>query len=157
MAPEYVIHGHFSVKSDVFSFGILVLEILSGKKNTNFHNGEHLEDLSSFAWTNWREGTIENIIDSTLSVGSRTEMVRCIHIGLLCVQEDVTNRPTMTSVVMMLSSSSITLPIPFKPAFFLHSTTNRSNILSSSDGTNCESVSDQPSKNNISITEIHPR
>lgn len=48
MAPEYVKHGHFSVKSDIFSFGILVLEILSGKKNNNSHNGKHSEDLSSF-------------------------------------------------------------------------------------------------------------
>jgi len=48
MAPEYVIHGQFSVKSDVFSFGVLVLEILSGKKNNYFHEGEHFEDLTSF-------------------------------------------------------------------------------------------------------------
>ena len=48
MAPEYVIHGRFSVKTDVYSFGILVLEILSGQKNNSFHNEELSEDLSSF-------------------------------------------------------------------------------------------------------------
>lgn len=48
MAPEYAMHGQFSVKSDVFSFGILVLEIVSGWKNNCFRNGEKVEDLSSF-------------------------------------------------------------------------------------------------------------
>lgn len=48
MAPEYAMHGQFSVKSDVFSFGVLVLEILSGQKNTCFTNGESVEDLLSF-------------------------------------------------------------------------------------------------------------
>jgi len=48
MAPEYAMHGQFSVKSDVFSFGVLVLEIVSGQKNTCFRNGESVEDLLSF-------------------------------------------------------------------------------------------------------------
>lgn len=48
MAPEYAMHGQFSVKSDVFSFGVLVLEILSGHKNTCFRNGESVEDLLSY-------------------------------------------------------------------------------------------------------------
>ena len=48
MAPEYVMHGQFSVKSDVFSFGVLVLEIVSGQRNTTFENGENVEDLLSY-------------------------------------------------------------------------------------------------------------
>ena len=48
MAPEYAMHGLFSVKSDVYSFGVLVLEIVSGQKNTNFHNGESVEDLLGY-------------------------------------------------------------------------------------------------------------
>ncbi|XP_023002933.1 putative receptor-like protein kinase At4g00960 isoform X3 [Cucurbita maxima] len=158
MAPEYVIHGQFSVKSDVFSFGILVLEILSGQKGNCFRNGENIEDLSSFAWKNWRTGTTTNIIDSTLSVGSRIEMIRCIHIGLLCVQENVANRPTMASVVTMLSSSSLTLPIPSRPAFFMHSITGESNTMLKPDGgTHSEARSLQNSNNDASISELLPR
>ena len=56
--------------------------------------------------------------------------MRCIHIGLLCVQEDPNDRPTMASVVLMLSSASITLPVPSEPAFFMHSTTNTEKPLS---------------------------
>ena len=48
MAPEYVLHGNFSVKSDVFSFGVLVLEIISGQKNSSFHNGEETGHLLTF-------------------------------------------------------------------------------------------------------------
>ena len=48
MAPEYAMHGQFSVKSDIFSFGVLVLEIISGKKNSCFRHGEKIEDLLSY-------------------------------------------------------------------------------------------------------------
>ncbi|KAK9997132.1 hypothetical protein SO802_021818 [Lithocarpus litseifolius] len=121
MAPEYAMHGQFSVKSDIFSFGVLVLEIISGKKNSCFQHGENIEDLLSYAWKNWREGKPLNLVDSTLTAGSTNEIMRCIHIGLLCVQENVADRPTMSSVVLMLNSYSLTLPIPLQPAFFMHS------------------------------------
>lgn len=48
MAPEYVMHGEFSVKSDVFSFGVLVLEIISGQKNSDVRHRDDIDDLLSF-------------------------------------------------------------------------------------------------------------
>jgi hypothetical protein len=45
MAPEYAIDGLFSIKSDVFSFGILLLEIVSGKKNRGFYDPDHSLNL----------------------------------------------------------------------------------------------------------------
>lgn len=48
MSPEYAMHGQFSVKSDVFSFGVLVLEIISGRKNTNFNQSDNIEDLLGY-------------------------------------------------------------------------------------------------------------
>ncbi|MCD7467330.1 hypothetical protein HAX54_004722, partial [Datura stramonium] len=123
MAPEYAMHGQFSVKSDVFSFGVLVLEILSGQKNTCFRNGESVEDLLSYAWTNWREETATNLIDPMLrgSSGLARDIMRCIHIALLCVQENVADRPTMATVVLMLSSLSLSLPMPSGPAYYTQS------------------------------------
>ncbi|GKF40838.1 cysteine-rich receptor-like protein kinase 15, partial [Tanacetum coccineum] len=97
MAPEYAMHRHFSVKSDVFSFGVLVLEIVTGQKNHSFQNGVMMEDLLSHAWKSWRDGTASSLIDPILYSSSTRNMMRCIHIGLLCVQEDVNNRPTMAS------------------------------------------------------------
>ncbi|GLT25429.1 hypothetical protein SLA2020_005580 [Shorea laevis] len=134
MAPEYAMHGQFSVKSDVYSFGVLLLEIVSGQKNSCFRNGENVEELVSYAWKNWREETGINLIDPALKNGSRTEMMRCIHIGLLCVQENVVDRPTMAAVVLMLNSNSTTLPMPSQPAFFMHS--NIESDISSSNGYN---------------------
>ncbi|XP_022142135.1 putative receptor-like protein kinase At4g00960 isoform X2 [Momordica charantia] len=164
MAPEYLMHGQFSVKSDVFSFGVLVLEIVSGQKNNCFRNGEKVEDLSSCAWKNWRAGTTTNVIDQTLSVGSKIEMMRCIHIGLLCVQENAADRPTMASVVLMLSSFSLTLPVPAEPAFFMHSNIDESNTLPKSDlwletiqSSHYENTPVQALKNDPSISELHPR
>ncbi|KAJ0641885.1 putative protein kinase RLK-Pelle-DLSV family [Helianthus annuus] len=120
MAPEYVLHGHFSVKSDVFSFGVLVLEIITGQEKNSFQNGESLKDLLNFVWENWRNGTTLDIIDPTLKMGSTLshDIVRSIHIGLLCVQASVINRPTMASVVLMLHSTSLMLPVPSEPPFF---------------------------------------
>ncbi|PRQ31248.1 putative protein kinase RLK-Pelle-DLSV family [Rosa chinensis] len=153
MAPEYAIHGRFSVKSDVFSFGVLVLEIVSGKKIGSFRNGENEEDLLSYAWKNWRDDTIPNIIDSMLTTGSRNEMIQCIHIGLLCVQENVNDRPTMASVVSMLNSHSLTLSVPSKPAYYLHYN-SESDIDTSSASESFIYVS----KNVVSnITEPYPR
>ncbi|KAK7394721.1 hypothetical protein VNO78_15256 [Psophocarpus tetragonolobus] len=123
MAPEYIMHGKFSVKSDVFSFGVLVLEIVSGQKNHSIHHEENVEDLLTFAWKNWQNGTITNIIDIALLKSSQNEIIRCIHIGLLCVQENLANRPIMANVALMLNSCSITLPVPTKPAFFMDSAT----------------------------------
>ncbi|KAL8246013.1 hypothetical protein R6Q59_007229 [Mikania micrantha] len=94
MAPEYAMHGQFSIKSDVFSYGVLVLEMISGQKNQCFKNGENIEDLLSFAWESWRNGTTTNMIDPVLKMGSSSlhDIIRCIHIGLLCVQENVADR-----------------------------------------------------------------
>ncbi|GLT54805.1 hypothetical protein SLA2020_279720 [Shorea laevis] len=110
MSPEYVIHGQFSVKSDVYSFGVLILEILSGKKNDSFCTTETVDNLLSHAWGHWRHGTSLELLDPSLRDSySRKEVDRCIHIGLLCVQENPAERPTMASIVVMLSSYSVTL------------------------------------------------
>ncbi|CAJ1977290.1 unnamed protein product [Sphenostylis stenocarpa] len=152
MAPEYANYGHFSVKSDVFSFGVLVLEIVSGLKNSDIRDGDYAEHLISFAWRNWREGTAFNIVDQTLHNNSRDEIMRCIHIGLLCVQENVTSRPTMATVVIMFNSNSFTLPLPSQPAYSLNA---RDPPDTSSDESRINSM--QASANEASISELDPR
>ncbi|XP_030516149.2 cysteine-rich receptor-like protein kinase 44 [Rhodamnia argentea] len=117
MAPEYVRHGEISVKTDVYSFGVVALEIISGKKNSYFSSSGISEHLLSYAWKNWRQGTPLRLIDPMLSGSSRIEMSRCIHVALLCVQENVGSRPTTASVVLMLGSQSATLPTPTRPAY----------------------------------------
>nr|POF05713.1 cysteine-rich receptor-like protein kinase 29 [Quercus suber] len=148
MAPEYAYYGHFSVKSDVFSFGVLVLEMICGQKNGYFRNNKNEDDLLSYAWKNWRNMTTSNIIDPTLGVGSKPEIIRCIHIGLLCVQENVADRPTMSSIILMLNGNSITLSVPSQPAFLTHN--NVEPDISSN-----QSI--LASINEASITALYPR
>ncbi|KAK3000487.1 hypothetical protein RJ639_021036, partial [Escallonia herrerae] len=76
------------------------------------------------AWKYWSEGagSSSSLIDpaSRAHSGSTRDIVRCIHIGLLCLRENVAYRPTMASVILMLNSFSIALLVPLEPAFFMH-------------------------------------
>ena len=113
------------------------------------------------AWRSWREGSASNLIDPSMNSGSRSGIMRCIHIGLLCVQENVADRPTMASIVLMLSSYSLTLPLPSQPGFFMHSSTNpETPLLQGSDSgviNASNNVSARVSVNETSITELRPR
>ncbi|XP_040370666.1 cysteine-rich receptor-like protein kinase 26 [Rosa chinensis] len=135
MAPEYAMRGKFSVKSDVYSFGVLLLEIISGQKiNSSHHDDKNDEDLVSFAWRNWREGTASNLIDSTLMPAvSNTDIMRCIHIGLLCLQESMADRPTVTSVIQMLTCESPGLPKPSQPTLFVINGSDMAGLMGSND------------------------
>ncbi|TYI23116.1 hypothetical protein ES332_A06G141300v1 [Gossypium tomentosum] len=158
MAPEYAWHGQCSVKSDVYSFGVLVLEIISGKKINSFSNQEVGDSLLTHAWRNWSEGTPLEVVDPILRDGSRSEIMRCIHLGLLCVQDNIDSRPTMASVVLVLSSYSISLPVPSRPAFSMHSTLEtetKSQSSSLSNQSKRETI--QVSVNEASISELDPR
>ncbi|KAG7546720.1 Serine-threonine/tyrosine-protein kinase catalytic domain [Arabidopsis suecica] len=123
MAPEYAMHGRFSVKTDVYSFGVLVLEIITGKRNSGLGLGEGT-DLPTFAWQNWIEGTSMELIDHVLLKSyNKKQSMQCLEIALSCVQENPSKRPTMDSVVSMLSSDSesLQLPKPSQPGFFRRS------------------------------------
>ncbi|KAJ4908980.1 Receptor-like serine/threonine-protein kinase SD1-8 [Raphanus sativus] len=124
MSPEYAMNGIFSVKSDVFSYGILLLEIISGKRSTGFYNSYGGLSLHGWVWRNWKEGKTLDIIDpiiidstSSSSTFKTHEASRYIHIGLLCVQDRAEDRPEMSSVTVMLGSETTTLPEPKQPAF----------------------------------------
>ncbi|CAL5409644.1 unnamed protein product [Camellia sinensis] len=154
MSPEYIMHGHFSVKSDVFGFGVLVLEIISGKKNSKFCHSDYADNLLSYAWKLWKDERPLEMMDPTLEGSySRNEVTRCIHIGLLCVQEDPNTRPSMATVFLMLNSYSVTLSFPQKPAFFARNGigTTTQKRLESYQST---SMSIPSSVNEVSITEL---
>uniref|UniRef100_A0A7N0V1L2 Protein kinase domain-containing protein n=1 Tax=Kalanchoe fedtschenkoi TaxID=63787 RepID=A0A7N0V1L2_KALFE len=163
MAPEYAMHGQLSVKLDVFSFGVLMLELVSGQKNSSYKVGETVMDLISYAWESWRAGSVTEIIDPAIRGGSLDEIMRCVHIGLLCVQENATARPTMASVSLMLNSHSISLEVPSKPPSTLHaveqSEAPHQPELSSETGASASSTGRPGTAvlNGLTITELHPR
>ncbi|CAL9013892.1 unnamed protein product [Prunus brigantina] len=121
MSPEYALYGHFSEKLDVFSFGVLLLEIVSGKKNASFHHFEHSVTISGWAWELWKDSRGMEVIDEAVrETCPPHEALRCIHVGLLCVQESPADRPTMSSVILMLASEATSLPPTKEPAFSTH-------------------------------------
>nr|XP_011460133.1 PREDICTED: G-type lectin S-receptor-like serine/threonine-protein kinase B120 isoform X1 [Fragaria vesca subsp. vesca] len=119
MSPEYALYGHFSEKLDVYSFGILLLEIVSGNKNASFYHCENSQTLAQWIWELWKEGRGMEVIDASVRETCRIhEALRCIHVGLLCVQEAPADRPTMSSVIHMLEVNEATsLPPSKEPAF----------------------------------------
>ncbi|MED6123014.1 hypothetical protein PIB30_045356 [Stylosanthes scabra] len=120
MPPEYAVHGQFSMKSDVFSYGVIVLELLSGKKNREFSDPENYLNLLGHAWRLWNEERPLELLDELLKEGSCThsEVIRCIQVGLLCVQQRPEDRPDMLSVVLMLNGEKL-LPKPQVPGFYI--------------------------------------
>lgn len=120
MSPEYVLKGVFSVKSDVYSFGVLLLEIVSGSKISSVHLKADFSSIIAYAWSLWKDGNTKDFVDSPI-VGSCSldETLRCIHIGLLCVQGSPNARPLMSSIVSFLENGDISLPTPKEPMYFV--------------------------------------
>uniref|UniRef100_M0X288 non-specific serine/threonine protein kinase n=1 Tax=Hordeum vulgare subsp. vulgare TaxID=112509 RepID=M0X288_HORVV len=140
MSPEYASQGIYSVKSDVFSFGVLLLEILSGKRNSSFHEHEDFLNLLGYSWQLWEGGRCLELLEASVANEVHAaEARRYINIALMCVQEHADDRPTMSNVVTMLNSHSVVLPKPNHPAYF--------NLMASK-----EDESDPCSYNGVTIT-----
>ncbi|WJX59966.1 hypothetical protein P8452_45227 [Trifolium repens] len=116
MAPEYAMEGIYSIKSDVFGFGVLLLEIITGKRNAGFCYSKTTPSLLSYAWHLWNDGKGLELRDPLLLCPG-DQFLRYMNIGLLCVQADAFDRPTMSSVVLMLMNESVILGPPEKPPF----------------------------------------
>ncbi|KAL1560146.1 non-specific serine/threonine protein kinase [Salvia divinorum] len=149
MAPEYALEGKFSEKSDVFSFGVLMLEITTGKRNKALLEDGSLNLLGQ-VWNFWNEDNISALIDTRISsLSYHAEVIRCIHIGLLCVQQFARDRPSVSAVLSMLSSEISQLPQPKIPAFAIKS-------IHSDAGTSSSQLSSS-SINNVTVTVVDGR
>ncbi|URE33702.1 receptor-like protein kinase [Musa troglodytarum] len=161
MAPEYVLRGRFSTNSDVYSYGVLILEILTGRKNSGYQGSGNSIDLLGYVWRHWNKGDAMQVVDqSVVDRCQPQEVLRCMHIGLLCVQEDPAQRPSMASITLMLNSYSVGLPTPSAPAFVTRSITVSGSGVHGRDtqvskGSTTRSAKE--SKNDVSISEMDPR
>ncbi|XP_075666936.1 G-type lectin S-receptor-like serine/threonine-protein kinase At1g11300 [Castanea sativa] len=118
MSPEYAMRGLFSEKSDVFSFGVLLLEIVSGRRNTSICDEEQYSGLTGLAWKLWKDDNIMALVDPAIwDPCFQIDILKCIHVGLLCVQELARDRPNVSTVISMLKSEILDLPTPKQPAF----------------------------------------
>ncbi|XP_015956251.1 G-type lectin S-receptor-like serine/threonine-protein kinase At1g11410 [Arachis duranensis] len=151
MSPEYAMEGQFSIKSDVYSFGVLLLEIITGRKNSGQYDDITTTNLVGHIWDLWKDGRAMEIVDECLLEESccEHEVQRCIQIGLLCVQDYPTDRPSMAAVVSMLGNDSA-LPSPKHPAFIF----KRGKNYESSDPSTSDGVY---SVNDVSMTIIEAR
>ncbi|XP_076892552.1 G-type lectin S-receptor-like serine/threonine-protein kinase At4g27290 [Bidens hawaiensis] len=119
MSPEYALDGLFSIKFDVFSFGVLVLEIVSGKRNRVFIDHENENNLIGHAWSLYDKGKFMDLIDAGCAESCPPlEVIRIINVGLLCVQQNAGDRPNMSSVVLMLDGEGELLQ-PKRPSYFM--------------------------------------
>ncbi|XP_037408891.1 putative receptor-like protein kinase At4g00960 [Triticum dicoccoides] len=118
MAPEYASKGVFSIKSDVFSFGVVIFEILSGKQNSGNQQCGGFVNLLGYAWQLWEQGKWIDLLNASLVPDTHlAKLMRCINIALLCVQENAVDRPTMGDIVSMLRSDTMILAKPKQPAY----------------------------------------
>ncbi|XP_060200289.1 G-type lectin S-receptor-like serine/threonine-protein kinase At4g27290 isoform X1 [Lycium barbarum] len=128
MSPEYAVDGKYSVKSDVFSLGVLLLELVSGRKNRKFHHVSHHHNLLGHAWLLWNEGKALELMDECLKESYvESQVLTCIQVSLLCVQKLPEDRPTVASVVFWLSNEGVELPQPKQPGFFIERDSTESN------------------------------
>ncbi|XP_050280377.1 G-type lectin S-receptor-like serine/threonine-protein kinase At1g11330 [Quercus robur] len=117
MSPEYAMEGVFSTKSDVYSFGVLMLEIVSGRSNSFYHSNDAL-NLVGYVWGLWQADKGLDLVDPTISDSCVTyQVLRCIQVSLLCVEDGAIDRPTVSDMLSMLTNESTKLPLPKKPAF----------------------------------------
>ncbi|KAG2240444.1 hypothetical protein Bca52824_090762 [Brassica carinata] len=156
MSPEYAMQGQYSMKSDIYSFGVLVLEIISGKKNGSVNQMDETStdgNLVTYAWRLWKNGSSLELVDPAIGRNYQSnEITKCIHIALLCVQDNPIKRPLLSTIILMLTSNTITLPVPRVPRFIPR---GRHKLdLESSQPTGKSIVY---SVNDVSITDLEPR
>ncbi|KAF8651284.1 hypothetical protein HU200_063534 [Digitaria exilis] len=111
-APEYILEWYLTLKCDVYSFGVILLEIVNGQRNRSSPT------FLSSAWEAWDQGRINELLDRTVAEPKPEilfELERCVQIGLLCVQQSPEDRPTMAAVVTMLNNNSSQIPPPKGP------------------------------------------
>ncbi|KAI3495255.1 hypothetical protein L1887_37503 [Cichorium endivia] len=150
MSPEYAMDGHFSTKSDVFSFGVLILEIISGKRNRGSSNINNKLNLIGQAWALWNEGNALELLDESLGAKySKNEVLRCIQVGLLCVQGQPEDRPSMSKVLLLLSSETVRISQPKHPGLVTRKIDNGTESPSKDD--------DSMTINGITITILDGR
>ncbi|GLU01306.1 hypothetical protein SLE2022_186180 [Rubroshorea leprosula] len=113
LAPEWITNYAISEKTDVYSYGMLLLEIISGRKNYDPNENSEKSHFPSYAFKMMEEGKLRGILDSRLNLDENDERVyTAVKVALWCIQEDMCLRPSMTKVVQMLEGLC---PVPNPP------------------------------------------
>ncbi|XP_019421860.1 PREDICTED: cysteine-rich receptor-like protein kinase 2 [Lupinus angustifolius] len=129
LAPEYLAHGQLTEKADIYSFGVVLLEIVTGRQNNRSKTSEYTDSLVTVTWKHFQSGTAEQLLDPNLGLHDddhsgnvKNEILRVVHIGLLCTQEIPSLRPSISKALHMLTKREENLPAPSNPPFLDEST-----------------------------------
>ncbi|KAK3123094.1 hypothetical protein QOZ80_8AG0623750 [Eleusine coracana subsp. coracana] len=123
MSPEYAYCGHVSTKSDMFNFGVIVLEMVTRRKSNSTYENLNSTPLLSYVWKKWSSGLAADVVDASLQGQyPENEVLNCLEVGLLCVQDNPADRLDASEVVPLLGKSN-SMPdesrrVPSRPAFF---------------------------------------
>lgn len=116
MAPEYLVRGQLTEKADVYSFGVLVLEIVCGRKHNVLIEGS--SSLLRGVWKAYKSGNLLDVVDPFLGGDFPVnEVTNVLQIALLCTQASAASRPSMTDIVRMLNNEGCEIPMPSQPPF----------------------------------------
>ncbi|KAL0684102.1 hypothetical protein Bca4012_050950 [Brassica carinata] len=153
---ESLLHGIFSSASDVFSFGVIVLEIVNGKRNRSFSSS--IGYLLGYAWNKYNEGNWSEIIDEKIRQDcvDSWQVLRCIEVGLLCSQYFARDRPKISLVVAQLQQETIEIQKPKHPGYYPIDEGKRG-IPSSSNVKGESSTSTSNTVNGYTFSEIDAR
>ncbi|GMH05435.1 hypothetical protein Nepgr_007275 [Nepenthes gracilis] len=106
LAPEYAMGGHLTMKADVYSFGVLILEVVSGRSSSKAEWGGTNKRLLEWAWDLYKEERILELVDPEMVEFPEEEVIRYIIVALFCTQAVASRRPLMSQVVDMLSRNT---------------------------------------------------
>ncbi|CAI9761748.1 unnamed protein product [Fraxinus pennsylvanica] len=134
MAPEYLANGQLTEKVDVYSFGVLLLEIVTARQNNNSRAFENSDSLATLVWKHFQQRTVDELFDPNIILHNchnfdvKNEILRVVHVGLLCTQEIPSLRPSMSRALQMLVKKEEHLPAPTNPPFMNEMTMELNNV-----------------------------
>ncbi|MFS8015248.1 putative protein kinase RLK-Pelle-DLSV family [Helianthus anomalus] len=150
LAPEYVLGGQLTLKADVYSFGVLVLETISGKSSSLSSWGTSQKALLEWAWELYQEGKLLELVDHDLKTYPKDDVTKYIKVAFFCTQATANRRPSMSQVVEMLSRNvKLNEKELTPPGFYQDSNENKK----TSDASTSHQISSFPT----TITEVTPR
>lgn len=118
-APEYATRGELSEKADIYSFGVVLLEIISCRKNTEFSLPSEMQYLPEYAWKLYEKSMLMDLVDPKLRAHGLVEkdVMQAIHVALLCLQSSASLRPPMSEIVALLTFKIEMVKTPMRPVF----------------------------------------
>ncbi|XP_057795215.1 probable L-type lectin-domain containing receptor kinase S.7 [Salvia miltiorrhiza] len=115
LAPEYLQYGKATEKTDVYSYGVVILELACGRRPIEREEeGQRMVNLVDWVWNLYNEGRIVTAVDGRMGDGEfeEAEVKKLLLVGLSCANPDSGERPTMRRVLQILSNEAQPLLVP---------------------------------------------